>query len=84
MEWTKVSIFTSNTGIDYVSDMLYDLGITGIEIEDEQDFREFMEENRKYWDYVDEKISENDFKLKYLIIKKEEIEKALSENTKDV
>jgi len=56
MEWTKVSIFTANAGIEFVSDMLYDLGITGIEIEDEQEFREFLEENQKYWDYVDDEL----------------------------
>ena len=56
MEWTKVSIYTSNKGIDFVSDMLYDMGITGIEIEDEQDFRNFLEENKKYWDYVDDEL----------------------------
>ncbi len=56
MEWTKISIFTSNDGIEYVSDMLYDLGITGIEIEDEQEFKEFLEENKKYWDYVDDEL----------------------------
>ena len=42
------------------------------------------ERNARETKKIQNKISENDFKLKYLIIKKEEIEKALSENTKDV
>ena len=56
MEWTKVTIFTSTIGIDFVCDMLSELGITGVEIEDEQDFTQFLEENHKYWDYVDDEL----------------------------
>ncbi len=56
MEWIILSIFTSNKGIDAVCDMLYDLGITGVEIEDEQEFKDFLEENKKYWDYVDDEL----------------------------
>ena len=56
MEWTMVSIYTSADGIDFVCDMLSDLGIDGVEIEDEQDFKDFLEENRKYWDYVDDDL----------------------------
>lgn len=56
MEWIKVSIFTSAQGIDFVCDMLSELGINGVEIEDEQDFMDFLEENKKYWDYVDDEL----------------------------
>ncbi len=56
MEWIILSIFTTNSGIDPVCDMLYELGITGVEIEDEQEFKEFLEENKKYWDYVDDEL----------------------------
>lgn len=56
MEWTQISIFTSAKGIDIVCDMLSGLGIDGVEIEDEQDFKDFLEENRKYWDYVDDDL----------------------------
>lgn len=58
MEWTEVSIFTSSEGIDFVCDMLSNLGITGAVIEDEQDFVNFLEENKKYWDYVDDELIE--------------------------
>ena len=56
MEWIILTIFTSNAGIDSVCDMLYAMGITGVEIEDEQEFKEFLEENKKYWDYVDDEL----------------------------
>lgn len=56
MNWIKVSVFTTSQGIEPVSGRLYQLGISGIEIEDEQDFKDFLENNRQYWDYVDEEI----------------------------
>lgn len=56
MEWIMVSIYTTSLGIDFVCDMLSDLGINGVEIEDEQDFKDFLEENQKYWDYVDDDL----------------------------
>ena len=56
MDWIKVSIITSNAGIDPISYVLGELGHDGIEIADKDDFKEFLENNRKYWDYVDEEL----------------------------
>lgn len=56
MDWIQIKIITTNQGIDPVCGLLYDLGITGIEISDKEDFMEFLENNRKYWDYVDEEL----------------------------
>ncbi len=56
MDWIKVSIYTTSAGIEPVSGRLYQLGITGIEIEDEQDFKDFLENNHQYWDYVDDDL----------------------------
>ena len=56
MEWIIFKIFTTSAGIEEVCTMLYEMGITGIEIEDEQEFKDFLEENKKYWDYVDEDL----------------------------
>ena len=36
--------------------LLEDLGITGLVIDDEGDFRDFLEHNRAYWDYVDDAL----------------------------
>ncbi len=58
MDWMKVTITTTADGIDPVSGRLLNLGINGIEISDKDDFKEFLEENRKYWDYVDETLEE--------------------------
>lgn len=56
MDWIKVTITTTAEGIDHVSGRLLNLGINGIEISDKDDFKEFLEDNRKYWDYVDEEL----------------------------
>ncbi|MBE7044275.1 MAG: 50S ribosomal protein L11 methyltransferase [Ruminococcaceae bacterium] len=56
MDWILVTIYTSSEGIEPLSGVLYQAGITGIEIEDEADFKSFLEENRESWDYVDEDL----------------------------
>ncbi len=59
MDWLKVTIFTTSNGIEPLSGRLYSIGITGIEIEDEADFFDFLENNKEYWDYVDEDLMES-------------------------
>jgi len=56
MDWIQVTITTKTEGIEAVTGRLYQLGITGIEIEDENEFNEFLEQNKQYWDYVDEEL----------------------------
>ncbi len=56
MDWLQIKIITTNEGIEPICGALYELGITGIEISDKEDFKEFLENNRKYWDYVDEEL----------------------------
>lgn len=56
MDWIKVTIYTTSEGIEPVSGRLYKLGISGLEIEDEKDFKDFLENNKQYWDYVDDEL----------------------------
>ena len=56
MDWIEVSITTTSQGIEPVCGNLYQLGITGLQIEDEQDFKEFLENNHQFWDYVDDDL----------------------------
>ncbi len=58
MDWLAVSIYTSPEGIDPLCGRLYNLGITGVEIQDKDDFEDFLENNKQYWDYVDEELRE--------------------------
>ncbi|MBR5236635.1 MAG: 50S ribosomal protein L11 methyltransferase [Clostridia bacterium] len=54
--WIQAVVYTTEAGIEPVSGRLYQLGINGLEIEDEADFKAFLEENRSAWDYVDEAL----------------------------
>lgn len=56
MEWLEISI-EAHRGTETLSDLLESLGISGLVIEDGNDFEKFMDENRQYWDYVDEDLS---------------------------
>ena len=56
MKWLALHIDTSPAGLEPVENMLSSLGIDSLAIEDEGDFRSFLEQNRQYWDYVDEKL----------------------------
>lgn len=56
MEWIEVKITTAAEGIEPLTGALYDMGISGIIVSDKDDFMQFLENNRKYWDYVDEEL----------------------------
>lgn len=58
MDWIQVTVYTTTEGIEPVSGRLYQLGVTGIEIEDENEFNSFLEETRGSWDYVDDDLVE--------------------------
>ena len=42
MEWLKVIIYTTSEGIEPLTGVLYQVGVTGVEIEDEADFSIFF------------------------------------------
>lgn len=56
MEWLELKIDTSPSGLDAVTELLERQGVTGVMIDDEGDFKDFLEHNRQYWDYVDEEL----------------------------
>lgn len=56
MEWLEMKIDTSHAGLDPVCELLEQQGVTGWMIDDEADFQDFLENNRQYWDYVDEEL----------------------------
>ena len=56
VKWLEVHIDTNHTGLEPVETMLSALGIDGVVIDDETEFEDFLENNRQYWDYVDEDL----------------------------
>ena len=56
MRWIEAAFRAPQGKLDALCDALTDLGAEGLVIEDEADFRRFLEENRQYWDYVDSEL----------------------------
>ena len=56
MKWLELKIDAAPAGLEPVSALLEDLGITGLVIDDEGDFQDFLEHNHAYWDYVDDQL----------------------------
>lgn len=58
MQWTELTIKTASGAIELVADRLTVLGFDSFIIDDQEDFHEFLETNRQYWDYVDEALEQ--------------------------
>ena len=56
--WIEVTLTTPANRLDELAAVLTGRGVTGMVIEDEADFRLFLEQNRQYWDYVDDALME--------------------------
>ena len=56
MKWLELKIDTCHEGLSEVETLLSSLGIDGIIVDDETEFRDFLEETRPHWDYVDEDL----------------------------
>ena len=58
MKYYEVTLDTPSEEIELRCSELETLGVSGFIIEDESDFRSFLEKNRQYWDYVDKELTE--------------------------
>ena len=56
MNWIEARIDTCSGGLDDLCGRLEDMGIEGLVIDDEADFKDFLENNHQYWDYVDDDL----------------------------
>ena len=56
MKWIELHIDTVPAGIEPVTELLSGSGIDSLMIDDEGEFKDFLENNRQYWDYVDDKL----------------------------
>ncbi len=59
MAWVEITIDTSGSAVEMVAQDLTALGFSELVIEDQQEFEAFLEENRAYWDYIDENLQEH-------------------------
>ena len=58
MAWLEITINTTPENIDFVTTNLTAGGFPDLVIEDQGEFETFLEENREYWDYIDEELQE--------------------------
>ena len=56
--WLEVSLNVKAEELDSISAQLIANGVPGLVVEEEEEFRAFLEENRQYWDYVDDELLE--------------------------
>ncbi len=56
MEYLELIIETVSGGIDAVTAWLTAAGFSDLVIEDQTEFEAFLEDNRAYWDYIDESL----------------------------
>ena len=56
MSWIEITVTTAPTGIDRVASELTARGFADLVLEDQQELEGFLEQNRAYWDYIDESL----------------------------
>ena len=56
LTWLEITINTTGDDLDTLAAKLTANGVVGLVIEDEEDFKQFLENNRQYWDYVDDDL----------------------------
>ena len=58
MAWLEIKIDTLSDTIDTVAAALTAGGFEDLVLEDQQEFETFLDQNRAYWDYIDEDLQE--------------------------
>ncbi|MBQ9249097.1 MAG: 50S ribosomal protein L11 methyltransferase [Oscillospiraceae bacterium] len=58
MRYIEVIVDTPPEALDQRCEEMAELGVGGFVIENEADFRDFLENNHQYWDYVDQELTE--------------------------
>ena len=56
MAWLEIKIDTLSSSIDTVAAALTAGGFEDLVFEDQQEFESFLDQNRAYWDYIDEDL----------------------------
>lgn len=56
MNWLEITIKTASSGIEDVASALTAEGFDDLVLEDQEEFESFLDENRGYWDYIDEDL----------------------------
>ena len=60
MKWTEVQIKTTTEAEEMVTNIMYDLGVTGLAIEDPKDIIAFQQ-SEEDWDFIDPNLIKQDY-----------------------
>ena len=58
MAWLELKIDTVSAGIEAAATALTAGGFTDLVLEDQAEFEDFLEDNKAYWDYIDEDLQQ--------------------------
>ena len=58
MNWLEITLTTTPGSIEEVAAALTAGGFADLVLEDQDTFEQFLEENRAYWDYIDEQLQQ--------------------------
>ena len=58
MSWLELTIRTAPKGIEDTAAALTAAGFADLLLEDQTEFEDFLDQNRAYWDYIDETLQE--------------------------
>ena len=58
MAWLEITVNTASKDVEDVAARLTARGYADLVIEDQAEFESFLEENRAYWDYIDDEFQE--------------------------
>ena len=76
MAWLEITIDTVSDKIESVVTALTAKGFSDLVIEDQEEFETFLEENRAYWDYIDEDLQQKLQGLSHIKLYLEDTDKA--------
>ena len=76
MAWLEITIDTAAEKINSVVTVLTAKGFADLVIEDQEEFETFLEENKAYWDYIDEEFQEKLQGLSHIKLYLEDTDKA--------
>ena len=58
MAWLEITVNTQGRDTDAVAAALTAAGFSDLVVEDQQEFEAFLDQNRAYWDYIDEELQQ--------------------------
>ena len=58
MAWLEITVNTANADLNKTAGALTAAGFSDLVMEDQAEFEEFLEQNKAYWDYIDEDLQQ--------------------------